>query len=501
MWRATGYYASMTLPRLRADLRDEHAVARLLRATLRQESQVVPLRALPVSHGEHLLEIDVPGQGMVTLVAEPLGRADRGYVLRVRALTRAQMAELLALIERIDAPSTTEPPPPTDLEWSGDRQSSPDRTLVDARQIDGRPFGEVDVDVDVVVSVPPARFGVIDSAMPGPPSSDSGDSIAPLVIPPAPKAPSASLLVGRVIAGKYLIEAPIGSGMTAAVFRALHTDLKRHLAVKILHEHKLEDPQFVKRFKAEAFAASKLEHPNITRVIDFGEEKDGLLYLVMELLVGKSLEQVLKAEGRLSQQKAVELTIQACTALAFAHDNGIIHRDVKPENLMLVAHRDDDGNPCDLVKVCDFGLAKLRAPEGGAGGSDADAPDLTTAGMLCGSPAYMSPEQTRGEVLDPRSDIYALGVTLFQTLTGELPHEADGLAQFFLKKMLEPPRRPSSLLADIDPLLEDVLLRAIATDRGARHATARVLREELREVLASMAVPSSEERERTIVAG
>ena len=461
------------------------------------------LVAPPMTNGQHLLELDVPGEGMVTLLAEPIEPADHGYLLRVLPLTRPQMAELLAVIERLDQPSFTEPPPAGEAEWDGERISSTDRTIVDDPN-------RLSIDVDV--SDMPPRFGVIDSAIPGPPSSENVMPVAiprapaPMAAParqaaPAPYASMASSIIGRVIAGKYHIEAAIGSGTTAAVFRALHTDLKRHLAVKILHEHKLDDPQFVKRFKAEAFAASKLEHLNIARVIDFGEERDGLLYLVMELLVGKSLEQVLKAEGRIPQHKAVEFAIQACTALAFAHDNGIIHRDVKPENLMLVVHRDDDGNPCDLVKVCDFGLAKLRDPEDGSDkGSGAEHADLTTAGMLCGSPAYMSPEQTRGEVLDPRSDIYSVGVTLFQALTGELPHEADGLAEFFLKKMLEPPRRPSSLLADIDPLLEDVLLRAIATDRGARHATARVLREELREVLASMAAPS-EDRDRTIFAG
>jgi serine/threonine-protein kinase len=159
---------------------------------------------------------------------------------------------------------------------------------------------------------------------------------------------------------------------------------------------------------------------------------------------------------------------------------------------MLVPHRDDDGNPCDLVKVCDFGLAKLRD-------ASSEHADLTMAGMLCGSPAYMSPEQTRGDQLDARSDVYALGVTLYEAVTGELPHVAQALAELFLKKMLEPPRRPSSIVANIDPLLEDVLLKAVATDPAARHANARVLRAELREVLASLTM-SAEEPAATILA-
>jgi serine/threonine-protein kinase len=243
--------------------------------------------------------------------------------------------------------------------------------------------------------------------------------------------------------------------------------------------------QFVKRFAAEALAASKLEHPNIARVIDYGQEPDGLLYLVMELLVGTSLEALLTAEGRLPQKKAVSIAIQACTALAYAHDDGIIHRDVKPENIMLVSHRDDDGQPSDLVKVCDFGLAKLREP-------DAEHADLTTAGTLCGSPAYMSPEQARGEPLDGRSDVYALGVTLFQCLTGALPHEAETLSQLFLKIMFEPARRPSTVVPTIHPLLDDIVVRALSTNRDARHPTARVLRADLRQALSSISDHDSE---------
>jgi serine/threonine-protein kinase len=306
--------------------------------------------------------------------------------------------------------------------------------------------------------------------------------------------------VGRVIAGKYKLESPIGSGATAAVFRARHLDLQRNVAVKILHGQKLGEMQFVKRFKGEALAASKLEHPNVARVIDFGQEPDGLLYLVMELLTGRSLEAILAASGRLPQRTAVTFAIQTCSALAFAHDVGIVHRDVKPENIMIVPYRDDDGNPCDLAKVCDFGLAKLRDLSGDGGG-DGQGPheDLTTAGMLCGSPAYMSPEQCRGEVLDGRSDIYSLGITLYESVTGLFPHEAKDLFELFTKKSLEPARKPSTLVPDIDPLLEDVLMRALATDPKKRHPDARVMREELKEVLASLE-DEEDEPERTIVA-
>ena len=482
----------MTLPRLRADLRDARGVARVLRGALRLELVFVPLKAPPQNTGQHVLEVDVPGEGIVMLLADVVASPSAaGYPLYIRPRSRAQMAEILAIVERVDEPSVTVPPPADVDGFSDPHAATVDNTILD--DVDGGAL-------DVILSEAPAGFGVLESLTPGP----APDSLVPPVIPPRsrPASPAAPVpaarrpedaLLGRVLAGKYRIESVIGEGQSAAVFRATHADLKRSVAVKILHEHKLDQSQFVMRFKAEALAASRLEHANITRVIDFGEEPDGVLYLVMELLEGRSLDAMLKADGRLPQLKAVEYAIQACTGIACAHDNGIIHRDLKPENLMVVAHRDDDGNLSELVKVCDFGLAKLREPE-------AEHADITTAGMLCGSPAYMSPEQTRGEPLDARTDVYSLGVTLFETLTGELPHQADGLAAFFLKKLLEPPRRPSTLVPDIDPLLEDVLLRAIAADLALRHATARILREELRAVRDSLGA-ASEDREPTIFGG
>ncbi len=160
---------------------------------------------------------------------------------------------------------------------------------------------------------------------------------------------------------------------------------------------------------------------------------------------------------------------------------------------MIVAHRDDDGNPCDLAKVCDFGLAKL-------GERDPDQEDLTTGGMLCGSPMYMSPEQTRGETLDGRSDIYSLGVTLFESLTGSFPHDGTDLADLFTKKMMTPAKKLSALLPNVDALLEDVVMRALNADAKRRHPNARVLREELREALALLE-DEDDDREPTIVAG
>jgi serine/threonine-protein kinase len=488
--------AAMTLPRLRADAPDVRAVAKILRGALRHEVEIVRLSAPPATSGQHLLEVDVAGEGVVTLLADPVGVATaEGQPLHVRPVTRPQMASLLAMIERLVEPSTTLPPP-EDPRAHGDA----DADAGDAQTSESTIIDQLTGGLD---RMPPfSAFGLFDGELPGP-APKSGSSVAPRVAKLPSQPPSSGgaaarsvppdKLIGRVIAGKYRLDSSIGSGSTASVFRAMHLDLKRDVAVKVLHQQKLGQMQFVKRFKGEALSASKLEHPNVARVIDFGQEPDGLLYLVMELLAGRSLEAVLAAEGRLPPRTALTFAIQACSALAFAHDVGIVHRDVKPENIMIVGHRDDDGNPCDLAKVCDFGLAKLGTP-------DADHEDLTSVGMLCGSPMYMSPEQTRGEMLDGRSDIYSLGVTLFETLTGAFPHEANDLAELFMKKLTQPPRKLSALLPDVDPLLEDVVLRALAPDRAGRHANARVMRGELREALALLEDEDDDERDSTIVA-
>jgi len=441
----------MTLPRLWAVTADHRVAARILRGALRHEVEIVPLASPPASGGQHLLVLEVAGEGTVTLLADPAGSVTaEGYPLLVRPMTRPQLALLFAMVERLDEPSRTGPPTTTD-DPTDDLDGSRDATLIDR-------------------SIGPARY----SASSAPSSGTERDGA--LRPPVTTSLDSTSALVGRVVARKYRLESPVGTGSTAAVFRAVHLDLESDVAVKILHRHRVGKMQLVKRFKREARAASKLEHPNITRVIDFGEDEDGLLYLVMELLTGRSLEAILAAETRLTQRAAVRIAIQACSALAFAHDVGLIHRDIKPENIMIVSRRDDDGNPCDVVKVCDFGLAKSRALA-------PDQEELTTAGMLCGSPAYMSPEQTRGEAVDARTDIYSLGTTLYEMLTGRMPHDADDLAELFARRMSHAPQKPSSIAPEIHPLLDDVVLRSLAIDRTSRQTTARMLRADLRQVL------------------
>jgi serine/threonine protein kinase len=294
--------------------------------------------------------------------------------------------------------------------------------------------------------------------------------------------------IGRVLGGRYALETLLGSGTMGAVYKAMHTRLHRPVAVKILHDRHRASKQYVERFKAEALLASKLDHPNLTRVLDCGEESDGRLYLVMEYLEGTSLAAVLAEEGQLPQTRAVTIAIQILSSLVVAHAAGIIHRDIKPENIMLFGGRDEEGSSTDVAKVCDFGIAKLNRHEvEGADLADADdvlgTADLTSSGILLGSPAYMAPEQVRSEPCNERTDIYAVGVTLFEMLTGRLPHEADSMIDLFTKKLTEAPTRPSTFTDDVDPLLEDIIMRALEPLPERRHRTAAEMRTELVEAL------------------
>src|SRR5688572_1225459 len=223
-------------------------------------------------------------------------------------------------------------------------------------------------------------------------------------------------LVGREIAGgKYVIETHIGSGAAGAVYRAVHRDLRRTVAIKVLHAHYQHDPSFMKSFRGEALAASQLDHPNVMRVLDFGVEPDGLVYIVMEFLSGRTLQSLLDEERRLPPDRAVEIMVQVCAALSVAHDHGIIHRDIKPDNIMLVPSRNDEGGTFELVKVCDFGIAALQNP-------CADESELDVAeAVIAGTPEYMSPEQARGTEIDARSDVYAAGICLYELVTGRPP--------------------------------------------------------------------------------
>ncbi len=292
------------------------------------------------------------------------------------------------------------------------------------------------------------------------------------------------LLVGRTIAGKYVVENLIGSGAMGAVFRARQIALEKTVAIKVMHGENANDPAFAARFHREAKAASRLNHPNSIQILDFGAEPDGLLYIAMEYLDGRSLHHVLRDEWPLAPTRIADILMQTLAALAVAHDMGVVHRDLKPENVMVLSGTDDDGRPKDIVKVCDFGIAKITDPRAyrASGERESEGP-VTTAGFLVGTPEYMSPEQGRGEKLDPRSDLYSVGVILFEMLTRRVPFDAENAIGVVLKHITEEPPVPSSLVPDVDPRLDAITLRAMRKFREERYPSAREMRAELRLVV------------------
>jgi serine/threonine protein kinase len=276
--------------------------------------------------------------------------------------------------------------------------------------------------------------------------------------------------VGRRLIDQYVLVEKIGEGGMGAVYLAEQPTVGRRAVVKLLHPQLSRDPNVAARFNLEARAAAALNHPHIVTVYNYGADSsrpDGGLFLAMEYLEGRDLERAVIDAGRLAAARAVHIARQVCAALAEAHARGVVHRDLKPSNVMLVTRGRDD----DFVKVLDFGIAKVKGVA------------LTNSNMVFGTPEYMSPEQLRGQELDGRSDLYAVGVVLFEMLAGRLPFVCETPEQLMTSHLesLPPPLSQAAPGVEVPAELEALVARCLAKDRAARPASA----EELAELLAA----------------
>jgi serine/threonine-protein kinase len=277
--------------------------------------------------------------------------------------------------------------------------------------------------------------------------------------------------IGKTVANKYRVEQMIGEGGMGKVYKATQLALDKPVVLKVLRQALLSDERTVRRFQREAKAASRLNHPNAISVLDFGQADDGAMYIAMEYVAGKDLHAILSREWPLMESRVIRVMSQVLSALADAHSAGVIHRDLKPENIMVEQRRGE----ADFVKVLDFGIAKI------VDGSDEEGPALTRAGFVCGTPEYMSPEQARGAQLDHRSDLYAVGVILYQLTCGMLPFDSDSAVGFATKHLTEVPPPPTKRRPDakVSPGMERLIMKALAKNPDDRPQTAEQFRAEL----------------------
>ncbi|MGO9711776.1 MAG: serine/threonine-protein kinase [Polyangiaceae bacterium] len=288
-------------------------------------------------------------------------------------------------------------------------------------------------------------------------------------------------LIGRTIGGKFVIERLLGAGAMGAVYRAHQTALERTVAIKVMHREIAADPTYAARFHREAKAVSRLDHPNLIRVLDYGQEPDGLLYIAMEFLDGRDLFTAINEEWPMPHDRIVDILSQTLSALAEAHDAGVLHRDLKPENIMLLRKKAEDGTPTDSVKVCDFGIAKVaEESEAKPAAAASGGRKLTAAGLVVGTPGYMAPEQARSEPCDARSDIYSVGVILYQLLTRRLPFEGNTPLDIVVKALHEAPPPLGSYGPTAAPGLEPICVKAMSKPPAERYQSARDMRAALR---------------------
>jgi serine/threonine protein kinase len=288
------------------------------------------------------------------------------------------------------------------------------------------------------------------------PTVERGSAVQPTIVASDP-------MIGRTLDGKYEIISALGVGGMGAVYVARRVLIGDEVAVKVLHTKFAGDDTFVERFRREARAAAQLHHPNVVTIHDYGESRgaDGFAYIVMELVRGESLRDLLRREGKLETTRAVPLMRDICAGVGAAHRRGIVHRDIKPDNIIVMPA--DEDSATERVKVVDFGIAKLR--------DMAHDSTLTEAGAMVGTPFYMSPEQCKGEHLDARADVYSLGALLYEMLAGTPPFVSPSLTGVILKHINEPPP-PMPQDLRVPPALQAAVVRALSKDPNARQADA-----------------------------
>jgi eukaryotic-like serine/threonine-protein kinase len=278
---------------------------------------------------------------------------------------------------------------------------------------------------------------------------------------------------GELVANRYELQEVVGTGGMSSVYRAVDTLLERNVALKILHPHYGEDAEYVERFRREARSVAQLSHPNIVTVIDRGES-DGQQYIVFEYVDGESLKQLVDRTGPLPARRAVELGLQVAEALAFAHNAGLVHRDVKPQNVLVT----EDGE----AKVTDFGIARSLDVEHG----------VTQTGTVLGTSNYLSPEQARGQTVTPATDVYSLGVVLYELLTGEVPFPGENFVAVAMKHINEEPPSLLERRPDVPMRLVAAIDRALAKDPAQRFPSMSAFCAELRACLVDLGTPDAE---------
>lgn len=291
---------------------------------------------------------------------------------------------------------------------------------------------------------------------------------------------TSELSQGMTIRDKYLILDKLGEGGMGVVYRARHLAFNEIRALKVVHSALAENPAFLRRFKTEAIIARKLQHPNAVRIDDLDSTEDGRPYIVMEFVAGSDLRTTIEKNGALPVERAVKVAIQVTNALSAAHKLGIVHRDIKPDNILL-ARGQNDG---DMVKVADFGIAKVMEGTLDVGSGCAS----TKSGIIVGTPQFLSPEQAmgnQGSQIDGRADLYSLGIVLYMMLTGQLPFESDTPMGFLVHHLQTQPVPPDILRPDLDipPLVSQVLMKSLEKDREKRFADADEMKEALHLIL------------------